>query len=173
MNSFTTSSPSCGNGTRNCALRDLLFNTQGHVRNNRRYPKQIDLHLCESAEVRDWLVAHGQDEASIRVVESGVDTTEYKPVERKRGSRLQVGFSGRLSEEKAPLAFVDLARVLSGPDFHFAMTGAGPLETAVRRRAAGLSDDSFRISESWTISVRISLRSTCSSCRRSWMGAPS
>ena len=46
-------------------VADLLFNTQGHVRNNRRYSKQIDLHLCESAEVRDWLVAHGQDEASI------------------------------------------------------------------------------------------------------------
>jgi glycosyltransferase involved in cell wall biosynthesis len=40
--------------------------------------------------------------------------------------------------------FVDLARTLSDSRFHFAMTGAGPLEAAVRRRAAGLSEDSFR-----------------------------
>ncbi len=58
---------------------DLLFNTKGHVENNRRYSDQIDLHLCESAEVRDWLVAHGQDEASIQVIESGVDLYRVSP----------------------------------------------------------------------------------------------
>jgi glycosyltransferase involved in cell wall biosynthesis len=124
---------------------DLLFNTEAHVENSQRYSAQIDLHLCESAEVRDWLVAHGEDEASIQVVESGVDIATYCPVERRGGLPLRVGFSGRLAEEKAPLAFVDLARLL--PDsalFQFVMTGAGPLEAAVRRRAAGLSEDSFR-----------------------------
>ena len=125
-------------------VADLLFNTQGHVRNNRRYAEQIDLHLCESEEVRDWLVAHGQDEASVVVIESGVDTSLHRPVERRARLPLRVGFSGRLSEEKAPLAFVDLARMLSDDSrFHFVMTGAGPLERAVRRRAAGLSEDSF------------------------------
>lgn len=122
---------------------DLLFNTTGHVTNNRLYADQIDLHLCESVEVRDWLVAHGQDEASVLVIESGVDTTEYRPVERRRGFPLRVGFSGRLSEEKGPLAFVDLARKLSDSRFQFVMTGAGPSELAVRRRADGLSKDSF------------------------------
>jgi glycosyltransferase involved in cell wall biosynthesis len=102
------------------------------------------LHLCESAAVRDWLVAQGEDEASVVVVESGVDVSEYRPVERRHGLPLRVGFSGRLAEEKAPLAFVELARKLPDARFQFLMTGAGPLEAAVRRRAARLSADSFR-----------------------------
>ena len=86
----------------NVRVVDLLFNTQGHVGNNRRYREQIDLHLCESAEVRDWLVSHGQNEASVLVVESGVDVSEYRPIERHRESTLRVGFSGRLSGRKRP-----------------------------------------------------------------------
>jgi glycosyltransferase involved in cell wall biosynthesis len=124
-------------------VADLLFNTQGHVKNNRRYSDHIDVHLCEGAEVRDWLVARGQDEATVTVVESGVDVSQYRPIARRRGLPLRIGFSGRLAEEKAPLAFVDLARLLPTPQFRFLMTGAGPLEEAVRRRAAGLSEDSF------------------------------
>ena len=58
-------------------IADLLFNTQGHVENNSRFSDQIDLHLCENLEVRDWLMAHGQDEESIlMVIESGVDISD-------------------------------------------------------------------------------------------------
>ncbi len=135
--------PELRQGHSDLRVADLLFNTQGHVRSNRRYTEQIDLHLCESEEVRDWLVAHGQDEASVVVIESGVDTSLHRPEERRVTLPLRVGFSGRLSEEKAPLAFVDLAQMLSDSRFHFVMTGAGPLEGAVRRRAAGLQEDSF------------------------------
>jgi glycosyltransferase involved in cell wall biosynthesis len=124
-------------------VADLLFNTQGHVTNNRRYSDQIDLHLCESKEVREWLVANGEHEDSILVVESGIDTADYHPAEQRGGSRLRVGFSGRLSEEKAPLTFVELARSLRDPRLHFLMTGAGPLESAVRQQAAELPDDHF------------------------------
>jgi glycosyltransferase involved in cell wall biosynthesis len=112
--------------------------------NNRRYSDQIDLHLCESREVRDWLVTHGEDEASVLVVESGIDISKYRPVTRRRGFPLRVGFSGRLSAEKAPLAFVDLAQMLPETGFELLMTGAGPLERAVRRHAATLASDSFR-----------------------------
>jgi glycosyltransferase involved in cell wall biosynthesis len=124
-------------------VADLLFNTQAYVESSQRYSNQIDLHLCESVEVRDWLVAHGEDESSVLVVESGVDISEYRPAERPRGLPLRVGFSGRLADEKAPLAFVDLARQLPDSRFQFVMTGTGPLESAVRRRAAKLSGDSF------------------------------
>jgi glycosyltransferase involved in cell wall biosynthesis len=124
-------------------VADLLFNAQVHVANNRRYSDEIDLHLCESAEVRDWLTANGEDEASILVIESGVDTSEYRPRERRREGPLRVGFSGRLSEEKAPLAFVELAQLLPGSDFQFVMTGAGPMEQAVRRCAVRLAQNSF------------------------------
>ena len=72
-------------------VADLLFNAQGHVQNNRRYADQIDLHLCENLEVRDWLVAHGQDEASVVVIESGVDISLHRPVERRAGCRYVSG----------------------------------------------------------------------------------
>jgi O-antigen biosynthesis protein len=120
-------------------VADLLFNTEAHVANNRLYAGQIDLHLCENDEVREWLVAHGEREDSLLVVESGIDTSEYTPVARERQLPLRVGYSGRLAEEKNPIAFVDLARVLPDSRFQFLMTGAGPLEAAVRRRAAKLS----------------------------------
>jgi glycosyltransferase involved in cell wall biosynthesis len=125
-------------------IADLLFNSEAHVENNRSYRQEIDLHLCENAEVRDWLVSHGEDAAAVLVVESGVDISQFHPMVRGRGLPLRVGFSGRLAEEKAPLAFVELAQLLPGHRFLFLMTGAGPLEPAVRRRSARLAAESFR-----------------------------
>jgi glycosyltransferase involved in cell wall biosynthesis len=121
-------------------VADLLFNAEAHVANNRLYADHIDLHLCENDEVKDWLMAHGEEETRVLVIESGVDTSEYASVGRRRGLPLRVGFSGRLAEEKAPLAFIDLVRMLPDSRFQFVMTGAGPLEAAVRRRASRLSD---------------------------------
>jgi len=77
------------------------------------------------------------------LLSSGIDVSAYHPKKRGLELPLRVGFSGRLSEEKAPLAFVDLARMLSSSQCRFLMTGAGPLESKVRRRAAGLPEDSF------------------------------
>jgi glycosyltransferase involved in cell wall biosynthesis len=119
---------------------DLLFNTHGHVKNNRKYAPFIDLHFCENADVRDWLLANGQDENSVVLVESGVDVSHATPMERPSSRSFRVGFSGRLAEEKAPLAFIDLVRRLTDVDFEFVMTGAGPLEPQVRRTIARLSD---------------------------------
>lgn len=119
---------------------DLLFNTQGHIKNNRKYAPFIDLHFCENVDVRDWLVAKGQDANSVVLVESGVDVLHGKPIERSYTRSFRVGFSGRLAEEKAPLAFIELARRIPDGDFEFVVTGAGPLESQVRRTIARLSD---------------------------------
>jgi glycosyltransferase involved in cell wall biosynthesis len=118
---------------------DMLFNTRGHIKNNRRYAAFIDLHFCENTEVRDWLLANGQDEESVVLVESGVDTSLRNSIDRPPTHPLRVGFSGRLAEEKAPFAFVDLARHMADPRFEFVITGAGPLESEVRRKVARLS----------------------------------
>jgi O-antigen biosynthesis protein len=124
-------------------VADLLFNTEGHVANNRRYRDLIDLHLCESHAVRDWLLESGEDLDSVITIESGIDVSRYRPRKRRREFPLRVGFSGRLSEEKAPLKFVELARLVPDPRFHFVMTGAGPLSEEVRLRAQGLGADRF------------------------------
>jgi O-antigen biosynthesis protein len=127
---------------RNPHLRvvDLLFNTQGHVKNNRKYAPFIDLHFCENVDVRNWLLANGQEETSVVLVESGVDVSSHTPIERSATDFFRVGFSGRLAKEKAPLAFIDLARRIPDGDFQFVITGAGPFETQVRRTIARLCD---------------------------------
>jgi len=125
-------------------VADLLFNTEGHTASNRRYRDLIDLHLCENGEVKDWLIREGEREDAIVLVESGVDVSAYEPRPHVDGP-LRVGFSGRLSKEKCPLAFVDVAELLVGPDFEFVMTGAGPLEDKVRERVDRLpADSAFR-----------------------------
>ena len=131
-------------------VADLLFNTQGHTKNNRKFASQIDLHVCENTEVYDWLIERGETEESVVLVESAVDTARFQFVERPSGPTMQVGYVGRLSEEKAPLTFIDVARNVDDPRIEFVMAGAGPLEAKVRRHIArsgnrvsfiGMTDD--------------------------------
>lgn len=117
---------------------DLLFNTIGHTAANRAHAGDIDLVLVENAEVERWLLARGEAPERVRLVESGVDLDAYRPRARPLSDGpLRVGFSGRFSEEKDPLAFLAIAAAMGqGADVEFVMTGAGPLERKVR---AGLA----------------------------------
>ena len=127
---------------------DLLFNTVVHTADNRRFRDSIDLHLVENDEVRRWLLRAGEDPARVVLVESGVDLELYRP--KPKDPRLLaalgvepdafvVGFSGRLSEEKSPGTFVDMAQLLRHErGIVFLMTGAGPLAEVVRGQIASL-----------------------------------
>lgn len=122
---------------------DLLFNTVGHTGNNRRYAKLIDLNLVENNEVREWLLAAGETPERIKIIESGVDLTANAPGNKdaallsKHGiapGRILIGFSGRWSEEKDPLGFVEIAkRVPAHLPVTFMMTGMGPMDEALRK----------------------------------------
>ncbi len=124
---------------------DLLFNTVGHTKNNRRYADCIDLIFVENIEVRDWLLQAGEPAERVRLVESGVDLVENAPgAPHERSSlgdlpedAIVVGFFGRWSEEKDPLGFVDIAqRVSRQLNVVFVMTGAGPMEQDLKRAIA-------------------------------------
>lgn len=128
---------------------DLLFNTVVHARSNRKRSRQIDLTLVENREVYDWLLQHKEKPGRMRLIESGVDLEVCKPKSGKAADVLArlgipadvfvVGFSGRLSEEKSPETFLNLAHHLrDDARFHFVMTGAGPLAEEVRRESARL-----------------------------------
>lgn len=119
---------------------DLLFNTVGHTANNRRHAPLIDLHLCENTEVEQWLLAREETRDRVIRVESGIDLEVYQPRNRSVSLPLRIGFSGRLSEEKDPLFFIDLAEAARDPKLEFVMTGAGPLERKVRARVARTKD---------------------------------
>lgn len=119
-------------------VADLLFNTIGHTASNRAHARDIDVTLVENREVERWLVAHGEAPERIRLVESGVDLDAYRPsASRPARDVLRFGFSGRLSEEKDPLGFLDIAAQMRGrSDVEFVMTGGGPLDAKVRQRLA-------------------------------------
>lgn len=117
-------------------VADLLFNTVGHTESNRRYAEHIDLHLCENAEVEHWLREAGEPPEKVIQIDSGVDIRSLYPVDRPARDHLLIGYSGRLADEKDPLAFVELAEAARDSRLRFVMTGAGPLEGAVRKRIA-------------------------------------
>jgi glycosyltransferase involved in cell wall biosynthesis len=132
---------------------DLLFNTVGHTANNRRYATLIDRILVENNEVQSWLVERGENPSRITTITSGVNLTEFKPREKSlsllqalaiKPSGLLVGFSGRWSDEKDPIAFVRIAARLVNlaplDDVYFIMTGTGPLKRAILKELATLPE---------------------------------
>ena len=125
---------------------DLLFNTVGHTENNRRYRRLIDLTIVENAEVRGWLLEHGESSERIEMIRSGIDLEAAHPRLRDAAARqnlglpakgLVVGFVGRWSEEKNPLAFLDLAVACADlAGVTFVMAGTGTQRAEVERRMA-------------------------------------
>ena len=122
-------------------VADILFNTVGHVANNRKHAAVIDVNLVENSEVFRWLVQNGESEDRIKLVTSGVDLDRFRPtapcravLDRlgARGGDLIVGFSGRWSAEKGPLDFVEIARRLDPRlPVRFVMTGAGQMRKTI------------------------------------------
>lgn len=115
------------------AVVDQLFNDAVHVRNNRRYAPYIGATVVPSEPLRDSLVQrHGADPASIYVIPHGIElpadaAADPHALPPESRGKVIVGFFGRLSEEKGPDLFVEIARRLAGRgDLYFVMTGEGP-----------------------------------------------
>jgi O-antigen biosynthesis protein len=123
---------------------DLLFNTVGHTVSNRKYADYFDKILVENREVEEWLRRAGEPRQRVVRIPSGVRLDAYRPAPRPAAlcdelgispESFVAGFSGRLSEEKDPEAFLDIARLCRGEgQLRFLMTGAGPLAEQVQRR---------------------------------------
>ncbi|HCP78475.1 MAG: hypothetical protein CML16_14140 [Pusillimonas sp.] len=132
------------------AVVDLLFNTIGHVDSHRRFRQYIDSVIAENEEVKSWFKSIGWHDQDIHLVESGIDTAYYEPRPTSQEWRAQlgigaddyvIGFSGRMSDEKAPDIFVDIAHLCKGnAKLHFVMTGIGPLSKSIEKKVSQLSD---------------------------------
>jgi glycosyltransferase involved in cell wall biosynthesis len=130
---------------------DLLFNTIGHTANNRKYARYIDRILVENREVEDWLLAAGELPGRVVQLPSGVDLEAYRPQPKSPciladlgigESSFIAGYSGRLSEEKDPEAFLRIARSCKGDSrLVFLMTGAGPLAEQIGQRIGKMDLD--------------------------------
>jgi glycosyltransferase involved in cell wall biosynthesis len=126
-------------------VADLLFNTAGHTRNNRKYAKLIDINFVENREVLQFLLDAGESADRILQISSGIDLQNCRPGPRDAfvvnllgatSEELIIGFSGRWSDEKDPLAFVEIAGRLSHLPIHFVMTGAGALRSKIKNAIA-------------------------------------
>jgi glycosyltransferase involved in cell wall biosynthesis/SAM-dependent methyltransferase len=137
-------------------VADLLFNAVGHTANNRKYAELIDVTFVENQEVLQFLRDSGEAEERIALVLSGVDLQTFQPSVRDphvaetigiEPNELIVGFSGRWSEEKDPVTFVEIARRSMHLPIRFVMTGTGAMRHDIEAaiRTAALPDKFFHL----------------------------
>lgn len=129
---------------------DQLFNDSVHVFNNRYYAEFIDATLVPSEQLRQSLVeSHHADPASLYVIPHGIQLscnerdTDWNVLPAEARGKLIVAFFGRLSREKGPDLFVEIARKLArNGSLFFVMTGEGPERENIRQaiRKYGLSE---------------------------------
>jgi len=116
---------------------DQLFNHVGHVANNVAAGGAIDLTVTAHDGLRRLLVEHFRLERPVVTIHVGLRPIDSRSA-RSRGARPAVAWLGRLSAEKRPQWFVELARALDG-EASFVLAGTGPDDVAVRRSAAGIA----------------------------------
>ena len=134
-------------------IADLLFNESGHTRNNRRFDYCIDVTITENGAVRAWLLGHGETDERVRVIPNGIDLEVFHPSPRRPlpfdapGREFVVGFFGRLSSEKAPDIFVEIAaRFKADKRLQFLIVGDGPMMGEISRTIGSLGlDDSIKL----------------------------
>ncbi|MBD2199018.1 MULTISPECIES: glycosyltransferase [Calothrix] len=118
---------------------DQLFNEYGHINNNRKYAKFIDLNILASEAIKNVLLSKfGELEDKTRVIIHGVDTqNEFNPTKVDEKPILDsniipqdkfiVSYMGRFSEEKCPETFLQIVKMLKDyDDMYFIMIGNGP-----------------------------------------------
>ncbi len=129
---------------------DQLFNEFGHIESNRRYSDYIDFHVVANGVIEEVLVkSNGEKEDKVRVIVHGVDVEgRFNPDKVKVGAEAEavlpqgkflVSFIGRISEEKGPGKFVEMANLLKDEDnLHFLMVGNGPEYPRIKQRISEL-----------------------------------
>ncbi len=130
---------------------DQLFNEFGHIENNRKYARYIDMHVVANEVIKGILIDRfGEDKDRIRVVVHGVDVEKrFNPdnIEEVGGAasrvlprdKFLVSFIGRFSEEKCPDKFVEMANLLKEEsNLHFMMIGNGPEYNHIKQKIGEL-----------------------------------
>lgn len=122
-------------------IADILYNEFGHALNHFLYEACIDAVIVESDFMRDFVKRSSrQADRRIEVVHSGVDLEDFSPAvaSGRAEPRLKVGYVGRMSDEKNPIGFIELAERLGrlNPALDFEMFGSGPEAALVEGRIA-------------------------------------
>jgi glycosyltransferase involved in cell wall biosynthesis/SAM-dependent methyltransferase len=124
------------------AILDQLFNDGVHFHSNRHFAEYIDTTFVPSQELAGKLISEaGEQAAKVCIIPHGIDFEEMVAPQAAFDSsglpqhfrgKFLVSFFGRLSVEKAPADFVEIARLLrSHEEICFLMTGEGQERAAV------------------------------------------
>jgi glycosyltransferase involved in cell wall biosynthesis len=145
-------------------LVDILYNKVGHTLNHFLYESCFDGAIVESADMRRFMLENTRKpDAALQLVESGIDLSVFTEVENSfdamSRSPFVVGYVGRMSPEKNPLGFVELAERLHQrmPQLRFRVFGEGPQAEAVLARIAGSSAVSVISYEGFVVHPRDAL----------------
>jgi glycosyltransferase involved in cell wall biosynthesis len=120
---------------------DMLYNQIGHVVDHFLFEICFDGVIVESQAMRSFVLANTvKSHPSVQIVRSGVDLAYFVPSARhvSRPNPLTFGYLGRMSPEKNPMGFIEIAERLHEaiPALRFRMFGQGQLADAVRARVA-------------------------------------
>jgi glycosyltransferase involved in cell wall biosynthesis len=121
---------------------DILYNEIGHTVDHFLYETCLDGVIVESGHMLRFVEGcSAKINPNVSVVKSGIDLDRFQP-RRPTSSfgNLILGYVGRMSPEKNPMGFLDLAVRLAA-DHHtisFVMYGEGAMSEDVRTRAEGL-----------------------------------
>ena len=126
---------------------DSLFNPIGHGANFLKYNCHIDHVVVEYRGMEAWLLGKGWSVEKITVIPNGIDLDAFHQARncgrgevglaKRDESKFVVGFFGRLSEEKNPDVFIEVATQLREyKDIEFTIAGDGPLGEKLRKGVA-------------------------------------
>ena len=127
-----------GLGPPNIKIVDQLYNEFGHINNNRRYARFIDINIAENESVANCLLLEHQEQSDkVLLINNGVDTNYFNPSTTNNiesvddlvpKDKFIVSFLGRFSQEKCPKLFVEIANHFKNDDaLYFIMAGNGHL----------------------------------------------
>lgn len=116
---------------------DILFNETGHIENNRKYSRLIDMNLVENEKIEALLLQNYREKPEkTRLIHNGVNLEKFnkradtKIIREKyalKDGHFLVAFLGRFSVEKNPLAVIEIAKKLRNQLVEFLMGGHGPM----------------------------------------------
>ena len=121
---------------------DVLYNKVGHTLNHFLFEACFDGVIVESEDMLRYVLENSaKADPRVRIVPNGVDLDAFVmlPIARRsRDGGLAIGYVGRMSPEKNPLGFVELAERLHErlPSLVFRMYGDGFMADQVNARVA-------------------------------------
>lgn len=126
----------------NIKIVDQLYNTHGHIDNNRKYAQLIDINIVENKVIETCLLSrYAEEPRKVKLIQNGVNlqyftrsTSLAKPPSIPE-NKFIITFLGRLSEEKAPELFVKIAtNFKDNENVHFIVSGQGPLFNNIQKK---------------------------------------